>query len=42
VKQIGDAPGRVVGDAGEQVGEIELRVEAAGGRDPANGRSSRT
>src|SRR5215207_9980389 len=26
-KKIGDMPGRVIGDAGEQVGEIKLRVE---------------
>src|SRR5712692_6911138 len=27
-KKIGDMPGWMVGDAGEQVGEIELRIEA--------------
>jgi hypothetical protein len=27
-EEIGDLPGRVIGDAGEQIGQVELRVEA--------------
>jgi hypothetical protein len=32
----GDLPGRVIGDASEQVGEVVLRVDAVARRPPAS------